>query len=210
MARIIAIAVPKGGTGKTTTTINLGAALAETGERVLLVDFDPQGNLTQALGFSPSSLQTTIYEAIREFTTTFDPNLRPTILPTRFGVDIIPASARLNLANDELATAVRREYVLQKLLEPLAGDYDYILIDTLPYLGVLVLNALVAADEVLVPLQPEYLATESVLLLFNQVEMMRRSRLNPELEVTGILLTMVDERTIIHREAVEHVREHIA
>ncbi|NTV61988.1 MAG: AAA family ATPase [Oscillochloris sp.] len=206
MARIIAVAVPKGGTGKTTTTLNLGAALAEQGQRVLLVDFDPQGNLTQALGLRPSDLEHTSYTAIKHFLTCFEPQLERAVRPTSMGVDVVPTSARLNLANDELAVAIQREFVLQKLLAPLAPSYDIILIDTLPYLGVLVVNALVAAQEVLVPLQAEYLATESVALMMDQVQLMRRSGLNASLRVLGILLTMVDQRTIIHREAVEYAR----
>lgn len=209
MARIIAVAVPKGGTGKTTTTINLGAALAEKGQRVLLVDFDPQGNLTQALGFRPGDLEHTVYSAIKYFLTRFEPQLDLAICPTGAGVDLVPTSARLNLANDELAVAIQREYVLQKLLAPLAARYDVILIDTLPYLGVLVVNALTAAHEVLIPLQAEYLATESVALIIDQVELMRRSGLNPHLDITGILLTMVDPRTVLHREAVEYARREI-
>ena len=207
MARIIAVAVPKGGTGKTTTTLNLGAALAEQGQRVLLIDFDPQGNLTQALGLRPSDLEHTAYTAIKSFLTCFEPQLALAIRPTGIGVDLVPTSARLNLANDELAVAIQREFVLQKLLAPLAAHYDFILIDTLPYLGVLVLNALVAAQEVLIPLQAEYLATESVALMLDQIQLMRRSGLNAGLSVLGILLTMVDQRTIIHREAVEYTRK---
>jgi len=207
MARIIAVAVPKGGTGKTTTTINLGAALAEQGQRVLLVDFDPQGNLTQALGLRPSELEHTSYSAIKYFLSCFEPRLDLAIRSTTMGVDLVPTSARLNLANDELAVAIQREFILQKLLAPLAPRYDIILIDTLPYLGVLVVNALVAAQEVLVPLQAEYLATESVSLMMDQVQLMRRSGLNPSLRVLGILLTMVDQRTVIHREAVEYARK---
>ncbi len=207
MARIIAVAVPKGGTGKTTTTINLGAALAELDQRVLLVDFDPQGNLTQALGLRPSDLEHTSYTAIKYFLSSFEPQLELAIRPTTMGVDLVPTSARLNLANDELAVAIQREFVLQKLLAPLAPRYDIILIDTLPYLGVLVVNALVAAHEVLVPLQAEYLATESVSLMMDQVQLMRRSGLNPSLRVLGILLTMVDQRTVIHREAVDYARK---
>ena len=206
MAQIIAVAVPKGGTGKTTTTLNLGAALAEQGQRVLLVDFDPQGNLTQTLGLRPADLEHTAYSAIKYFLTRFEPQLEQAIYETEAGVDLVPTSARLNLANDELAVAVQREYVLQKLLAPIAPHYDYILIDTLPYLGVLVLNALTAAHGVLVPLQAEYLATESVALMLDQVQLMKRSGLNPSLDITGILLTMVDQRTVINREAVEHAR----
>ncbi len=207
MARIIAVAVPKGGTGKTTTTINLGAALAEQGQRVLLVDFDPQGNLTQSLGLRPSQLEHTIYSAIKYFLTRYEPQLELAICPTSAGMDLVPTSARLNLANDELAVAIQREFVLQKLLASVAQQYDVILIDTLPYLGVLVMNALVAAHEVLIPLQAEYLATESVALILDQVQLMRRAGLNPNLAVTGILLTMVDSRTIINREAAEYVRK---
>jgi chromosome partitioning protein len=207
MARIIAVAVPKGGTGKTTTTLNLGAALAELGQRVLLIDFDPQGNLTQALGLRPSQLEHTVYSAIKYFLTRYEPQLELAICRTAAGVDLVPTSARLNLANDELAVAMQREFVLQKLLAPLATRYDYILIDTLPYLGVLVVNALAAANEILIPLQAEYLATESVALILDQVQLMRRSGLNPDLAITGILLTMVDQRTIINREAVEYARK---
>ncbi len=206
MARIIAVAVPKGGTGKTTTTLNLGAALAAQGQRVLLVDFDPQGNLTQSLGLRPGDLEHTAYTAIKHFLTCFEPQLERAVRSTPVGVDLVPTSARLNLANDELAVAIQREFVLQKLLAPLVSSYDIILIDTLPYLGVLVVNALVAAQEVLVPLQSEYLATESVALMMDQVQLMRRSGLNPELRVLGILLTMVDQRTVIHREAVDYAR----
>jgi chromosome partitioning protein len=207
MARIVAVAVPKGGTGKTTTTINLGAALAAQGQRVLLVDFDPQGNLTQALGLRPGDLEHTSYSAIKYFLTRFEPQLELAIVPTGAGVDLVPASARLNLANDELAVAIQREYVLQKLLAPIAPRYDFILIDTLPYLGVLVVNALTAAQEIIIPLQAEYLATESVALILDQVQLMRRSGLNAHLQITGILLTMIDQRTVINREAIEYARK---
>lgn len=207
MARVIAVAVPKGGTGKTTTTLNLGAALAEQGQRVLLVDFDPQGNLTQSLGLRPAQLEHTSYTAIKQFLTHFEPQLDQAISQIGAGLDLVPTSARLNLANDELAVAIQREFVLQKLLAPLLPRYDYILIDTLPYLGVLVINALVAANELIIPLQAEYLATESVALILDQVQLMRRSGLNPRLRITGILLTMVDQRIVIHREAAAYARK---
>ena len=206
-ARVISVAVPKGGTGKTTTTLNLGAALAAQGRRVLLVDFDPQGNLTQALGLRPGDVEHTAYTAIKYFLTRFEPQLESAIRPTTAGVDLVPASARLNLANEELAVAIQREFVLKKLLAPVAQRYDFILIDTLPYLGVLVVNALVAASEVLIPLQAEYLATESVSLILDQIQLMRRSGLNPDLTITGILLTMIDQRTVINREAIEYARK---
>jgi chromosome partitioning protein len=207
MARVIAVAVPKGGTGKTTTTLNLGSALAEQGKRVLLIDFDPQGNLTQALGFRPADLEHTVYSVIKSFLTRFEPELERAIRPTAAGVDLVPTSARLNLANDELAVAIQREFVLQKLLAPVRDRYDVILIDTLPYLGVLVINALVAAQELIIPLQAEYLATESIALILDQVQLMRRSGLNAQLTITGILLTMIDQRTVINREAVAYARK---
>ncbi|NWJ49209.1 MAG: ParA family protein [Chloroflexi bacterium] len=207
MTRVIAIGVPKGGTGKTTTTINLGAALAEQGKKVLLVDFDPQGNLTQAMGLRPADLEHTVYSAIKYFLTRFESQLELAIQNVAPNIDLVPTSARLNLANDELAVAIQREQVLEKLLAPIASRYDFILIDTLPYLGVLVVNALVAANEVIIPLQAEYLATESVSLILDQVQLMRRSGLNPKLQITGILLTMVDQRVVINREAVAYSRK---
>jgi chromosome partitioning protein len=206
MARIIAVGVPKGGTGKTTTTLNLGAALAEQGKRVLLVDFDPQGNLTQSCGLRPGDLEQTVYSAIKYFLARYESQLESAIHRTPVGLDLVPTSARLNLANDELAVALQREFILQNLLAPVLPHYDIVLIDTLPYLGVLVVNALVAAHEILIPLQAEYLATESVSLILDQVQVMRRSGLNPQLKIAGILLTMVDNRTMIHREAVDHAR----
>lgn len=207
MARTIAVAVPKGGTGKTTTTLNLGAALAERGRRVLLVDFDPQASLTVALGLRPDELEHTAYSAIKYFMTTFESQVELAIRPTAIGVDLLPSNTLLNLANEELILAAQRELVLQNVLEPVSARYDLILIDTLPYLGVLVVNALVAAQQVLIPLEAEYLATASVSLILKQVELMRRSRLNPDLAVAGILLTKVDDRTIMSRETVAHARK---
>ena len=208
MARIISISVPKGGTGKTTTTLNLGAALVEQGQRVLLVDFDPQASLTIALGFAPDTLEHTVYSAIKYFLTTYEARVDQALQPTRIGADLLPCNTLLNLANEELVVAVQREFILQKLMEPVRARYDFILIDTLPYLGVLVVNALVAAQEVIIPLQAEFLATPSVALIIKQIEMIRRSGLNPRLAIAGILLTMVKERTIMSRETMEHARKH--
>ncbi len=207
MTRTIAVAVPKGGTGKTTTTLNLGAALAEQGKRVLLVDFDPQGSLTVALGLRANELEHTIYSALKYFLTTFESQIELAIRPTSVGVDIVPANIRLNLANEELTMAPQREFVLQKLLAPIQQRYDAILIDTLPYLGILVVNALVAAQEVIVPLQADYLAAESLTLMLQQVQYMRRSGLNPNLQVCGILLTQVKSRTILNRQFVDFTRQ---
>lgn len=207
MARIIAVAVPKGGTGKTTTTLNLGAALAEQGKRVLLVDFDPQGSLTLALGIRADDLEHTIHSAITYFLATYEPRLDHTIIPTSAGVDLVPATIRLNLANAELTVAPQGEVVLRELLTPLIHQYDAILIDTLPYLGILVENALAAAHEVLIPLQAEYLSTESVALMLRQIQFVRKSKLNPQLGVSGVLLTQVDSRTVISRQFMEYARK---
>ncbi len=210
MARTIAIAMPKGGTSKTTTTLNLGAALVEAGQRVLLVDFDPQASLTIALGFEPDTLDQTVYSAIKYFLSTYESRVAPAIRPTAIGADLLPCNTLLNLANEELVVAVQREFILRKLLEPIRQHYDVILIDTLPYLGVLVINALVAADEVLIPLQAEFLATPSVELILKQIDLVRRSGLNPQLAICGILLTMVRERTIMSRETMAYARRHFA
>lgn len=207
MARTLAVAVPKGGTGKTTTVINLAAALVEAAQSVLVVDFDPQANLTQALGYRPSEVPHTSYTAIRDFLATYEPDIAPAIYPVYRGLDLVPTSARLNRANDELIGTLEREKVLQRLLAPVQGRYDFILIDTLPYQGILTLNALIAADEVLIPLQAEYLASESVQLILEQVAQLRRQGINPALRIVGVLLTMVDERTLLHREAIKYARE---
>ncbi|MDQ3024613.1 MAG: ParA family protein [bacterium] len=204
MTRIIAVAVPKGGVGKTTTTLNLGAALAEQGQRVLLIDCDPQGNLSQALDADTTG--STLYSEMHAFLETYTPSLERAIRPTRAGVDIVPTDVRLNLANGELTLAMHGEFVLQKLIRPIAPNYDVVLLDTLPYLGVLVVNTLVAAQEVIIPMEAEYFATQSVGLMIDQVALMRRADLNAHLRVTGVLLTMVDQRTIINRQVVEYAR----
>ena len=163
MTRIIAVAVPKGGVGKTTTTLNLGAALAEHGQRVLLIDCDPQGNLSQALDADTTG--PTLYSEMHAFLETYTQSLERAIRPTRAGVDIVPTDVRLNLANGELTLAMHGEFVLQKLIRPIAPNYDVVLLDTLPYLGVLVVNTLVTAQEVIIPMEAEYFATQSVGLM---------------------------------------------
>jgi chromosome partitioning protein len=209
MARVIAIAIPKGGTGKTTTALNLGAALAEMGQKVLLVDFDPTSHLTRALGFGGKKLQHTAYTALKKLVTQFDKNsLLPAIQTTSIpGVDAVPTTVSLNLANEELVVAQQREFVLKRLLAPVLDKYDTIIIDTLPYLGPLVLNALVAADEVLITVQPEDLGTESLYLIKQQVEAMRASDLNTHLKIVGILLTQIVPNTNLHRDGINFIEE---
>ena len=203
MTRIITVSIPKGGTGKTTTTINLGAALAELGQRVLLVDFDPSGALTQALGVQPEGR--TVYSAIASYLTSYEPHLEAVIQPTHAGVDVVPTDARLNLANGQLVAVQRGEYVLRNLLLPVVSHYDVVLIDTLPYLGILVDNALTAAQAIIIPLQTEFLATLSVDLMIDHVAILRRSDPTATLRITGILLTHAD-RTVMSRQVAAYTR----
>ena len=205
--RIIAIAIVKGGVGKTTTALNLGAALAEQGRRVLLVDCDPQCSLSLAAGVEVRNIEETLASVIGEYLTTYDARLEQAIIATSAGVDLVPSSIRLGRVDKELNFATQREFVLQKLLAPVTPRYDIILIDTMPATNNLVTNALVAAHEVIIPLEPEYLSVESLAMTLEDVEQIRRSGLNPGLAVSGILLTQVDQRTVLHREVPEYARE---
>jgi chromosome partitioning protein len=204
MARTIAVAVPKGGTGKTTTTMNLGGALAERGHRVLLVDFDPSGSLSRTLG-QGTVVEPSVYTAITHYLETYEPQLDRTIVRAATGTDLIPTDVRLNNADTVLRTALNGQLVLKQLLEPLTPMYDYILIDTLPYLGILVTNTLVAADEVIIPMESEYLATQSVPVMLQHITQVRKSGLNPNLAVTGILITKAS-RTTISRQIIDYTR----
>ena len=206
IARVIAITIPKGGTGKTTTTVNLGAAFAESGKRVLLVDLDPQGSLSLSLGYQPRPHSTTIYEAIADYVDHLQVNLPQAIVPVRPNIDLVPATVLLNLANSKLITARNREYVVRKLLESVRMQYDIILIDTLPYLGVLVDNALYAADEVLIPSQAQYLSTQSIMLIVSTIDDIRKSGGNPHLRVCGILLTQVQDKRVVDRHFRSEIR----
>jgi chromosome partitioning protein len=205
-ARVIAVAIPKGGTGKTTTTANLGAALAEMGKRILLIDLDPQGSLTLTLNCRPGHGQLTVYDIISRYVKEYEGDLTEAIVEARPNLDLVPATSRLNLANTELINARQREYVLRQLVTPLRDCYDLILIDTLPYLGILVENALAAADEVLIPTQAQHLSTESIDLITQQVNSIRKSGLNPNLHIGGIVLTQVKENRIVDRHYRDGIR----
>jgi chromosome partitioning protein len=206
MLRTYVLAAPKGGTGKTTTTVNVGAALVEIGLRVLAVDVDPTAHLTTALG-APTSLEHTLYSAIESYSTTYLARLDAAIVPTSVGVDLVPADERLHRADSTLKETLNGTLTLRHLLEPIAAHYDVVLLDTLSSFGMLTRTALAAADRVIIPIEPEPLAAQVVSVTLDLIEQMRRSRINPTLSVAGVLLTMVDDRTRIHRKVVADIRE---
>ncbi len=202
-ARVIAMCNQKGGVGKTTTAINLGAALAEYGRRVLLVDFDPQGALSAGLGVNSHELDRTVYQLLMEPGTDVREVIRETGLE---GLDLLPANIDLSAAEVQLVGEVARESVLARALRPVLGDYDVVLIDCQPSLGLLTVNALTAAHGVVIPLECEFFALRGVALLVETIEKVQE-RLNPVLEIDGILATMYDGRTLHSREVVSRVVE---
>ena len=200
-ARIAAVCNQKGGVGKTTTTINLGAALAEQGRRVLLVDFDPQGALSVGLGIQPHELDATIYNLLMERNLSASDVVIKTSVD---GMDLLPSNIDLSGAEVQLVHEVGREFVLGRVLQPLIPDYDIVLIDCQPSLGLLTVNALACADGVLVPLECEYFALRGVALLMETIEKVA-SRLSPKLAIDGVLATMYDSRTLHTREVLANV-----
>jgi chromosome partitioning protein len=202
-ARIIAMANQKGGVGKTTTTINLGAALAEYGRRVLLVDFDPQGALSVGLGVNPHNLELSIYNLIMQDEVTIDDILIKTDVA---GLHLLPANIDLSAAEIQLVTEVAREMALARLLRPVLREYDFILIDCQPSLGLLAINALTCAHGVLIPLECEFFSLRGVALLLDTIDKVRE-RLNFDLELEGILATMYDSRTTHCRQVLQRVVE---
>ncbi len=202
-AKILALCNQKGGVGKTTSTINLGAALTEFGRRVLIVDFDPQGALSVGLGMPAHQLDRTIYNVIIERSIgTADAIIRTGV----DNMDLLPSNIDLSAAEVQLVAEVGREHTLVRALRPVVDHYDYILIDCQPSLGLLTVNALAAADGVLIPLECEYFSMRGVALLTDTIEKVRE-RLNPKLEITGILATMFDPRTLHSREVMARVVE---
>ena len=200
-ARVVSMCNQKGGVGKTTTTINLGASLAEFGRRVLLVDFDPQGSLSVGLGMNPHEMDLTVYNLLMERDVDFHDVVVPSGVP---GVDLLPSNIDLSAAEVQLVHEVAREQTLQRVLAPAVKEYDVVLIDCQPSLGLLTVNALTASDGVIVPLECEYFALRGVALLKTTIDKVQE-RLNPKLEIDGVLGTMYDGRTLHGREVLERL-----
>jgi len=202
-ARIVAVCNQKGGVGKTTTTINLGAALAEQGRKMLLVDFDPQGALSVGLGIQPHDIDSTIYNLLMERGVKAHDVIFETGVPN---LDLLPSNIDLSGAEVQLVHEVGREFILGGRLKEVVPDYDYIMIDCQPSLGLLTINALACADSVLIPLECEYFAMRGVALLMETIDKVQQ-RLNPNLRLEGILATMYDGRTLHGREVFNRVLE---
>jgi chromosome partitioning protein len=201
MSVVIVIANQKGGVGKTTTAINLGAALAELGRHTLLMDMDPQSALSGAVGLDSNNLSQTIYNVLVDSRV----SMRSIIRQLRPNLDVVPSNIDLAAAEVELVSAMGREYILKEVMAPVRDEYDYVLIDAPPSLGLLTVNALTASNEVIIPLQCEYLALRGMRFLLETIEKVK-TKLNPGLEIRGILPTMYNTRTLHAQEVVEEIR----
>ena len=203
MKRVIAIANQKGGVGKTTTSINLSACLAEAGKKVLVIDTDPQGNATSGLGIEKSELENTTYDVLIN-----DCPVEEVILESSaLNVDIIPTNINLAGAEVELVNAISRENILKSAIADIRDDYDYIIIDCPPSLGLLTINALTASDGIIIPIQGEYYALEGLSQLVETINIVKK-KLNPDIEIIGVVLTMFDMRTQLSKQVREEVEEY--
>jgi len=200
--RVIALVNQKGGVGKTTSTKNIGAGLTTLGKKVLVIDLDPQANLTYSLGVSSHELQKTIYEVLRG-----DIKASEAVIKKDNGLSILPASITLSGAEIELSGTAGREFLLKEALSEIIGEYDFILLDCPPSLGLLTLNALTTATEVFIPLQTEFLALQGMSKLLETVNIIQK-RLNDKLEITGIIGTLYDSRKKLNKEVIDKITEH--
>ena len=202
MGKIIAFTNKKGGVGKTTTAVNMAAYCAEFGKKTLLVDIDSQGNATTALGFSKSALKKSVYNVLIE-----DDGATANILPTQVKLlDILPANVDLTGAEVDLVYKRERERILKNALEKVRSEYDYIFIDCPPSLGLLTINAWVASDSVIIPLQAEYFALEGVSQLMNTIALVKQ-HLNPNLQIEGVIITMYDGRALISKQITAEIKK---
>jgi chromosome partitioning protein len=202
-AQVMAIINQKGGVGKSTTAVNLSAALGESKKKVLVIDFDPQGNTSSGYGIEKDELENDIYDALLH-----DFPVEEIVLDTcEPNVFVIPATIQLAGAEIELVSTMARESVLKNILSPIVNDFDYVFIDCPPSLGLLTINALVAADSLLIPIQCEFYALEGLTKLLESMKMVKK-RLNPDLDVFGVVMTMYDSRTTLSKEVVEEVRKY--
>ena len=205
MAKTIAICNQKGGVGKTTTTLNLGIGLAREGKKVLLVDGDPQNDLTSALGWEADSIDKSLGRLMYLVTQNYKPEVHDTILHHPEGVDLIPSNLDLSSMETQLVNAMSREKILSNLLRDVKKDYDYILIDCMPSLGMITINALTVADSVIIPVQAQYLPAKGMTQLLKSIDMVR-SHTNEQLKIDGIVMTLVDGRTNLARDVISAIR----
>ncbi len=203
MAYVISIVNQKGGVGKTTTAVNLGAFLAKKRKKVLVIDLDPQGNATSGYGFEKSSLENTVYDLLVN-----EEEIVNVIAPTSVkNVDMCPTNINLAGAEVELVSAISRETILKRAIEPVLNQYDYIIVDCPPSLGLLTINALTACEGVIVPIQGEYYALEGLSQLVDTINMIKK-KLNPQVGILGVVITMHDRRTQLTRQVVEEVQKY--
>ena len=204
--KVIAIANQKGGVGKTTTTFNLGVALKSQGKRVLVVDADPQGDLTTYMGYNESELKTTLAQLMESVIYDSQLDTKQAILNNAEGIDLIPSDLDLSATEAMLVNAMSREVTLRTILNNVKKDYDYVLIDCMPSLGMLTINALSCSDKVVIPVQDHFLAAKGMGHLLKTVSRVKRT-INPNLEVGGILLTLVNKRTNLSKETIQDLKE---
>lgn len=205
MGKIIAICNQKGGVTKTTTCLNLGVGLVREGKKVALVDADPQGDLTTSLGWDGDSLDHSLGRLMYLVTQDYKPIVKDAILHHPEGVDLIPSNLDLSSMESQLVNAMSREKVMANLLKDIKNDYDYILIDCMPSLGMITINALTAADEVIIPVQAQYLPTKGMTHLMKSIDKVQ-NHTNENLKIAGIVMTLVDERTNLAREVINTIR----